>query len=126
MKPIVSALILTTIASFWLPAISDTGKPQTPKKGTLDNPYEDGMDKAAANIVNASLGSVGKRVVITIKQAGGKEQKFYAKIPGDKYSPAGDDTAKAVLATTSTLTSAIDKAKTKGLPSTISIEVECK
>ena len=109
-----------------MPAHSDTEKPQSSKKGTLANPYEDGMDKAAVNAVNASLGSVGKRVVITIKQAGGKEQKFYAKIPGDKYSPPGDDSAKAVLATTSILTAAIDKAKLSGEKTLISIEIECK
>ena len=123
MKPIVSALILTTIASFWLPAISsDTGKPRTPKKGALDNPYEDGMDKAAANIVNSSLGSVGKRVVITMR----KRAEVLCKNPWRKYSLAGDDTAKAVLATTSRLTSAIDKAKSKSVLSSVVIEVECK
>lgn len=126
MKSIVSAVILTCVVLVSMPAHSGTEKTQNSKKGTLANPYEDGMDKAATNIVNGSLGSVGKRVVITIKQAGGKEQRFYAKIPNDKYSPSGDDTAKAVLATSSMLTAAIDKAKNTGMPNTISIAIECK
>lgn len=126
MKPIVRAVILTCIALTSMPARSDTDKAQNPKKGTLPNPYEDGMDKAAKNIANASLGSVGKRVVISIKEVGGKERKFYAKIPRDKYSPSGDETAKAVLATTTILTAAIEKAKSECVPSTIAIKVECK
>lgn len=126
MKPIVIAVILTCVASFSMPAYSDTEKAQNSKKGTLANPYEDGMDKAAVNIVNASLGSVGKRVVITIKEAGGKVQSFYAKIPGDKYSPAGDETAKALIATTTLLNTAVNRAKSKGSSSSISIDIECK
>lgn len=40
---------------------------------------------------------------------------FYLQIPGDKYSPAGDETVKAVLATTNMLTAAIETAKRKAL-----------
>lgn len=124
MKPIASALILTAIASIWMPAISDTEKNQSSKKSSLANPYEDGVDKAAVNIVNASLGSVGKVVVITVKPSNGKKQRFYAKIPGDKYSPEGDETAKALLATTSALNAAIEQAKRHNSSSAISISIE--
>lgn len=124
MKTIVSALILTAVASFSMPAISDTNKAGTSKKGRLGNPYEDGTDKAATNIINASLGSVGKSVVITIRSDDRKEQRFYVKIPGDKYSPPGDETAKAVLAASGELNSAIDRAKVQGFSSSVVITVE--
>jgi hypothetical protein len=51
----------------------------------------DNANKAAVSVLNQSLGSVGRRVVVTVSSSGDKKSvEYYAKISHDKYSPEGD------------------------------------
>ena len=83
-------------------------------------------DQDANKILNASLGSVGQTVVVTVSSPGTKDQEYHAQIPNDKYSPSGDNTALSVIEVTKRINGAIDAAKKQKKSSTISIKVEVK
>lgn len=83
-------------------------------------------DQDANKILNASLGSVGQCVVVTVSSPGANDQEYHAKIPNDKYSPAGDNTALGLIELTKRITAAIDQAKNHQSPTTITIKVETK
>ncbi|MBX9723282.1 MAG: hypothetical protein K2X81_17900 [Candidatus Obscuribacterales bacterium] len=87
--------------------------------------YEDTQNDAQ-KILNASLGSVGKCVVVTVSSTGAKDQEYYAKLPNDKYSPKEDNSALSIIEVTKRINEAIDKAKTKKQDTTITIKVEAK
>lgn len=80
----------------------------------------------ANDILNKSLSSVGKCVVVTVSSTGAKDQEYHAQIPGDKYSPAGDDTPMSLIEVTKRINAAMDKAKKHQGSSTITITVETK
>lgn len=80
----------------------------------------------ANSILNASLGSVGQAVVVTVSSPGTKDQEYHAHIPNDKYSPDGDNTALSLVEVTKRVNEAIDAAKKKKKSTTISIKVEVK
>ena len=81
---------------------------------------------AANNILNASLGSVGQAVVVTVSSPGTKDQEYHAQIPNDKYSPSGDNTALSLIEVTKRINGAIEAAKKQKKSTTISIRVEVK
>lgn len=70
-----------------------------------ENKYE-GAGESAKKILNESLGSVGQAVVIKV----GKKS-FHVQIPGDKYSPAGDETEASLAEIKKQVLEAVDKAK---------------
>lgn len=81
---------------------------------------------SASDILNKSLSSVGKCVVVTVSSAGAKDQAYHAQIPGDKYSMEGDNTPMSLIEVTKRINAAIDKAKKRQESSTITITVETK
>ncbi len=88
------------------------------------NPATKAQD--ANSILNASLGSVGQAVVVTVSSPGTKDQEYHAHIPNDKYSPDGDNTAFSLIEVTKRVNGAIDAAKKQKKSTTISIRVEVK
>lgn len=84
------------------------------------------LEQQANDTLNKSLSTVGQCVVVTVSSTGAKAQEFHAKIPGDKYSPDGDNTAMSVIEVSKRLTEAIDKAKKSNQTTTITIQVERK
>ncbi len=88
------------------------------------NPTTKAQD--ANSILNASLGSVGQAVVVTVSSPGTKDQEYHAHIPNDKYSPDGDNTALSLVEVTKRVNEAIDAAKKQKKSTTINIRVEVK
>lgn len=88
------------------------------------NPTTKAQD--ANRILNASLGSVGQAVVVTVSSPGTKDQEYHAHIPNDKYSPDGDNTALSLVEVTKRVNEAIEAAKNKKKTTTITIKVETK
>ena len=84
------------------------------------------VQKDANNILNSSLGSVGQCVVVTVSSPGVKDQEYHAKIPNDKYSPAGDNSALSLIEVTKRINAAIDQAKNHKTATTITVKVETK
>lgn len=84
------------------------------------------LQQDANKILNSSLGSVGKRVVITVSSKNEKDQEYYAQIPKDKYSPSGGTSAASVAEVTKRLNAAIAAAKKNQTETTITIKVETK
>jgi hypothetical protein len=80
----------------------------------------------ANSILNASLGSVGQAVLVTVSSPGTKDQEYHAHIPNDKYSPPGDNTALSLVEVTKRVNEAIEAAKKQKKSTTISIKVEVK
>lgn len=116
------AFLLTAIASFSLSASADTDKKKTEQK----NPYQDALDSPRPNdTLNKSLGSIGKRVVITIS-SGSTKKEFFAKIPDDRSSPPGEQTPLAIIEAGKLITAAVDKAKKSGETGSITISVETR
>lgn len=105
---------------------SPTAFSQEERSGRGSNPYE-GADKAAVNVLNQSLGSVGRRVVVKVSSSGEKKStEYYAKIPGDKYSPEGDTIVPGCADVSKRIVAAVDKAKKGNGATTITILVEAK
>jgi hypothetical protein len=115
-----AGLAVTVILSLSLAAYSQAEKPDK-----IANPYE-GADRAATSILNQSLGSVGRRVVVTVSSPGEKRAEYYARIPQDKYSPEGETVALGCAEVTKRINAAVDKAKKGNGSSTITIVVEAK
>ena len=114
--------LLTAMSSISLSASADTDK----KKAEQKNPYQDALDSPRANdTLNKSLGSVGKRIVITVV-SGKTKKEFFAKIPNDKYSPPGEQTPLAVIEAGKLITAAVDRAKKSGETGSITISIETK
>ncbi|MBX9724592.1 MAG: hypothetical protein K2X81_24520 [Candidatus Obscuribacterales bacterium] len=88
--------------------------------------YDDNTQSVANDIINKSLSSVGKCVVVTISSGGVKDQEYYAKLPNDKNSPKEDNAALSIIEVTKRINAAIDKAKSQKKDSTITIKVETK
>lgn len=84
------------------------------------------IQEQANNSLNKSLSTVGQCVVVTVSSTGEKNQEYHAKIPGDKYSPDGDNTAMSLIEVTKRITDAVEKAKKGHGSSTITIQVETK
>lgn len=82
----------------------------------LENKYTD-AGESAKKILKDSLGSVGQAVVIKV----GKKS-FHVQIPGDKYSPAGDETEASFAEIKKQVLEAVEKAK-KGKKETQNISV---
>lgn len=70
-----------------------------------ENKYTD-AGESAKKILKDSLGSVGQAVVIKV----GKKS-FHVQIPGDKYSPAGDETEASLAEIKKQVLEAVEKAK---------------
>lgn len=87
--------------------------------------YDDTKNDAQ-KILNASLGSVGKCVVVTVSSTGAKDQEYYAKLPNDKYSSKEDNSPLSIIEVTKRINEAIDKAKAKKQDTTITIRVQIK
>lgn len=84
------------------------------------------VQKEANNTLNASLGSIGQCVVVTVSSPGTKDQEYHAQLPNDKFSPAGDNTALSLIEVTKRINTAIDQAKHHKTATTITIKVETK
>lgn len=80
----------------------------------------------ANSILNASLGSVGQAVVVTVSSLGTKDQEYHAHIPNDKYSPPGDNTALSLVEVTKRVNEAIEVAKKQKKSTTITIKIETR
>ena len=93
------------------------------KSAQIPDQYGNAQEEAN-NILNQSLGSLGKQVVLTVSSPGTKNREFYANIPQDKYSPAGDNIAMSYAEVTKRINAAVDKAKKLNSPTTITIMVE--
>lgn len=87
--------------------------------------YANNQDEAN-KILNASLGSVGKCVVITVSSTGAKDHEYYVPFPNDKYAPKMDDSPMSLVEVTKRINEAIDLAKKQKKDSTITIKVETK
>ena len=84
------------------------------------------IQKEANNSLNASLGSIGQCVVVTVSSPGAKDQEYHAQLPNDKFSTAGDNTALSLIEVTKRITTAIDQAKNHKTATTITIKIETK
>ena len=91
------ALLLT------LPALADDKQ--------VPNKYNDNTQAAANKILDASLGTVGQKVLVTVSSPGQESKEYSAKIPGDKYSPDGDNVLLSYPEVTKRINEAVDKAK---------------
>jgi len=85
---------------------------------------QEDLQKQANDRLNASLGSIGQCVVVTVSSPGTKDQEYHAQVPNDKYSPAGDNTALSLIEVTKRINTAIDQAKHHKTATTITIKVE--
>lgn len=117
-----SCLILSALL---VPLVAASALAENPKAKPADqspNIYEDAHD-SGKKILEKSLGSVGKKVLVTVSSPGKANQEFSAKINNDKTSPDGDNTLLLYPEVTKRIADAIAKAKKDNESSTITVNV---